>query len=155
MPLIRDYRVQDLNALEALSVEIQDYERQFDPALRTGADCASDYVQELLDIREKQSGRILVAEVDDEVVGMTAFRTDKPIEHERPHVYVSDLVVLPRYRRFGIARALLEAVEAETRSLGIGRILLMVYADNEVARRVYDEYGFEPLEILMVKRVGS
>ncbi len=153
MPLIRDYRAQDLIALEALSVEIQDYERQFDPALRTGADCASDYVQELLHIRERLSGRILIAEVDGEVAGMAAFRPEKPIEHERPHMYVSDLVVFPRYRRFGIARALLDTIETEARSLGIGRILLMVYADNEVARRVYDECGFETLELRMVKRV--
>jgi ribosomal protein S18 acetylase RimI-like enzyme len=152
---IRDYRPADLSTLRALATEIQDFERQFDPALRKGTDCASDYVRELFEIREKQSGRILVAEVDGDVAGMTAFRPDKPIEHERPHVYISDLVVFPRYRRQGVARALIDAVEAEARSQGIDRMLLLVYTGNQAARRAYDECGFEPLEVLMVKRVKA
>ncbi len=148
---IREYRDDDLPALEALAAEIQDYERQFDSNLRPGPAMAQEYAAELLGVCKKYRGRILIADLDDAVAGLIAFRTVKLIENEHPHMYISDLVVFTRYRQRGVGRALLDAAADHARQAGISRISLMVYADNRVARDVYERSGFETHALEMVR----
>jgi len=50
--------------------------------------------------------------------------------------------VVPRRRRRGIARALLDAVVAEARRRTLPSIVLEVATDNEAAAALYAEHGF-------------
>jgi GNAT superfamily N-acetyltransferase len=58
---------------------------------------------------------------------------------------VRDLFVLPRHRRRGVARQLLDAVRAA--AIGDGALRLAVHTEtgNGPALRLYAEYGFTPL----------
>lgn len=59
---------------------------------------------------------------------------------------ISNVAVLPAYRRRGIARQLVEAAIDYARERGARRILLQVRADNEAARRLYLSHGFVTVE---------
>jgi GNAT superfamily N-acetyltransferase len=59
---------------------------------------------------------------------------------------ISNVAVLPAFRRKGIGRALVEASIAHARSRGGGRVLLQVRTDNDGAKRLYEELGFTYLE---------
>jgi len=52
------------------------------------------------------------------------------------------LGVLPRTRRRGVGRALLDAVMAEAGRRRLGSVVLEVAADNAAARRLYSATGF-------------
>ena len=52
------------------------------------------------------------------------------------------LGVLPRMRRLGVGRALLDAVMAEAGRRRLGSVVLEVAADNAAARRLYGATGF-------------
>ena len=60
----------------------------------------------------------------------------------RPLVNVHDLHVVPEFRRRGIGRRLLEAVETRARELGCCRLTLEVQERNRVALELYARFGF-------------
>jgi ribosomal protein S18 acetylase RimI-like enzyme len=62
----------------------------------------------------------------------------------RPLLNIHDLAVAPEARGQGVGRALLAAVEQEARRNGCCRLTLEVRADNRVAQRLYQDFGFEP-----------
>jgi ribosomal-protein-alanine N-acetyltransferase len=57
-------------------------------------------------------------------------------------LHINNLAVLPAYRRQGIASKILNRVFAEGRKVGAGRATLEVRRSNEIARRLYERFGF-------------
>lgn len=60
----------------------------------------------------------------------------------RPLLNVHDLAVVPEHRGKGVGRALLEAVEARALQHGCCRLTLEVQEDNDLARVLYERFGF-------------
>jgi GNAT superfamily N-acetyltransferase len=58
---------------------------------------------------------------------------------------VRDLFVDPRWRRTGVARALLDAVRTTARQRGALRLTLQTEDDNAAALQLYERYGFGPV----------
>jgi GNAT superfamily N-acetyltransferase len=56
--------------------------------------------------------------------------------------HIRGMAVHPEYQGTGVAQALLEAVEAELRNLGCGRVTLDTTAPLERAERFYEKSGF-------------
>src|SRR4029079_2585947 len=57
-------------------------------------------------------------------------------------LHINNLAVLPEYRRQGSASMILNEVFAEGRKVGAGRATLEVRRSNDVARRLYERFGF-------------
>jgi ribosomal protein S18 acetylase RimI-like enzyme len=81
------------------------------------------------------SGFYLVAWEGSEPVGHAHLALTAPPE-------LQDVEVLPEYRRRGIASALTDAAEQETRSRGFDRLRLTVAVDNRPAQAVYERLGY-------------
>jgi GNAT superfamily N-acetyltransferase len=58
---------------------------------------------------------------------------------------VRDLFVDPRWRRIGVARALLDAVRASAQQRGALRLTVQTEDGNATALRLYERYGFGPV----------
>lgn len=57
-------------------------------------------------------------------------------------LHINNLAVLPDRRQHGLGSALLARVLAEAPALGATRAYLEVRQSNDVARRLYERYGF-------------
>jgi GNAT superfamily N-acetyltransferase len=57
--------------------------------------------------------------------------------------WIDDVVVDEKHRSHGYGRAIIEAAESELVRLGVQRLGLNVFGDNDVARRLYERMGFE------------
>jgi ribosomal-protein-alanine N-acetyltransferase len=57
-------------------------------------------------------------------------------------VHINNLAVLPDYRRQGIASRILGRVFEVARRVGAHRATLEVRRSNEIARRLYERFGF-------------
>lgn len=57
-------------------------------------------------------------------------------------IHINNLAVLPAYRRQGVATAILGRIFAEGRRLGAARTTLEVRRSNDIARRLYERFGF-------------
>jgi len=156
--MIRDYDpTQHWEQVKSRVVELQEFERGLEPSLPRGKDMADAYLTFLLDQCSQAAGRVLIAEVDRSVVGFVAVfarvAPEEPDEDQTPYAYISDLVVLPRYRRRGIGRALLEQAEALVVRSGVRILRVGVLAKNASAAKLYRAAGFSDYQLQLVKRL--
>ena len=112
--------------LRACVVELQDFERGLEPTLPKGEAMADRYLAHVLDRCAGGAGRIFVSEENGAVVGFVGVlaRVVPEPDEAQAYAYVSDLVVLPAYRRRGIGSALVNALALCATSLGIETLYL-------------------------------
>lgn len=88
------------------------------------------------------SGQLMLATIDDTVVGCGALRAlpecDYPNACEMKRLYVR-----PGFRRFGLGRQLAQALLDEAKRSGYTSVLLDTLDDMEAARSLYASLGFE------------
>ena len=148
----------DRNELISCIVEMQDFERSIEPLLPAGVDMADPYVELLLNRCSGASGRVFIAEAKQTVVGFVGViarvEPDDPDEEATPYTYISDLVVLPAYRRRGIGTALLRRAEAYARERGMTLLRINVLAKNQVAGQLYRTLGFSDYRVQLCKRLA-
>ncbi|WEX77745.1 GNAT family N-acetyltransferase [Sinorhizobium numidicum] len=87
-----------------------------------------------------ETDTIIVAELEGRIVGIAGLHRHKG---RRQHAAELGMSVHDDYRRRGIGKALLnELVDAADRWLGISRVELTVFTDNEAAIALYRQAGF-------------
>ena len=85
--------------------------------------------------------RVVVAVLEDEVVGLAHLHASPTLEHERPAAKINALVVDESHRGEGVGRALVEAMEAEARARRC--LFLTTAARREDAHAFYRRIGLE------------
>ena len=81
---------------------------------------------------------------------LVAIQDDAPIgyvcavdEHASAVAWVTDLVVMPEFRRKGAASALLTAVQAWALERGVRRLILEMMSKNQGCIRLAQKFGYE------------
>ena len=92
--------------------------------------------QRILDPQHEIRG--LLAEADNELVGLVHYFPHMHTWYANPVCYLNDLFVSPSVRGGGIGRALITAVVDEARQQGWAEVFWHTQQDNTVARRLYD-----------------
>lgn len=95
---------------------------------------------------------VWVVEADGEVVGFAAARISAHWTGQLD-AYLGELVVDPRHRGQGLARRLLEAVEAWARDQGLEHVRIATGAANFRARGLYARAGYVEEDVVVTRRV--
>jgi len=152
---IRPFSEDDRPALRALISELQSYERELESRRLDVDGFADDYLESLLEECQKKSGVILMASLNEELVGfMCVFpmeRLDPQLNEAILMAYISDLMVTASCRRIGVGRMLVVEAEKIAREHGAEMISLNVLARNQLAREFYAVAGFSEYELLLTK----
>ncbi len=90
-------------------------------------------------------GFILVARIDDALVGVAYVSFIWALEHGGRSAWLEELYVVPAERERGVGTALLAAVIAGARAAGCAALDLEVTADHTRAARLYARTGFTAL----------
>lgn len=155
MTTIRPYQPADQAQAERCIIELQDFERAFEPDRVEGKTIAQRYLDYLLTTCQTKTGRLFVAEADGQVVGLVCVWLEREPEFFLTtlagYAYISDLVVLPAYRRRGIGAALLHQAEAYALERGATALRIGVLAKNNAAHAAYHKAGFRDYEISLLK----
>jgi GNAT superfamily N-acetyltransferase len=89
---------------------------------------------------------VYVAEVGVELIGTATALVMPNVTYDcAPTVFLEAVVVAPRYRRQGIARAILQRVLADTNAAGCNKVQLLSHKRHATdgAHRLYTGLGFE------------
>jgi ribosomal protein S18 acetylase RimI-like enzyme len=128
---IRAARESDLPAaLEVIRTAFAEHDGLLDPP--------SSVTRETLDRFRARigAGRLFVAEAGGQIVGCVLCRPEEGC------LYFGRLAVLPAWRGRGIARKLVERVEAEARAQGLARVQLGVRTALPRLRASYERMGY-------------
>ena len=127
---IRDAQARDGAAIAALLGQL---------GYETDAEVVAPRLERLVIVGD----RVVVAELDDQVVGLAHLHASPTIEHERPAAKIGALVVHEAHRGEGIGRALVEAMETEARARRCVLLFLTTAARREAAHAFYVRVGLE------------
>jgi len=89
--------------------------------------------------------RAFLARVDGEAAGICLIAICPASLSLGEFWMVRDVFVDPRWRRTGVARALLDAVRAAAEHQGAVRLTVQTEDDNAGALQLYERYGFAPV----------
>ena len=142
---IRRAAISDVPALVCLNRGVQDMHADAFPE-RFRRDAPEEIVERAVGAMIQAPGSYwLVAEEDHPIAFLSAeFREREEswcfVAHQV--CYLAGIVVAPRFRRRGIARALVGELKREADTRGVTGIELDVWAFNEPARQVFTRLGF-------------
>ena len=149
----------DLNRVRECLIELQDFERRLDPRMPPGVDIVDAYIPQMLERCGKCQGKVLVAEVDGEVVGyvtiLTKVRSEGLEDGDIEYGLVVDLVVREKFRRMGLGQKLLEAAETHAKASEVRWLRVGVLAGNQAAKNIYSSMGFSDLYVEFEKDLTS
>jgi ribosomal protein S18 acetylase RimI-like enzyme len=154
MVLIRQYDATDYSALRACVVELQAWERSFEPVLPAPEAMADPYLAEVFTSCEQSSGRIFLAHEDGAVVGFVcvlAKMLSSADDLVGSYAYISDLVVRAAHRRRGVGRKLVARAESFARECGAKQLRVGVLVRNEASHAFYRAGGFRDYTVQLVK----
>lgn len=158
---IRDAVPADRPALVGMMQALQDLEVPMHPSRVPGPVMADQHLAYLEALAASTRGRVLVAVDGDEPVGFAICCVESEDAADchvkagwREYGLLTDLFVSPRYRRKGIARALVAAVEEHVRRLGLQVLRLHYLQSNREAVDFYQRAGYRPYEVVAEKSLA-
>ncbi len=154
---IRKATAADLAAIGALGAKLMWLHHQFDPRrfFEAPPDSERGYASYLSTLLDKANIVILVAEIEEKIVGYT-YAGVEAIDYmslRGPAGILYDIAVDASYLRHGIASLLLEATTAALRDRGAPQMLLSTAVQNESAQRLFERAGFRRTMIEMTKEL--
>jgi len=99
------------------------------------------------------ASRLLVAEHNQEAVGLIGTHVVPRLDGDGLSCRITDLVVLARVRRRGVAAALVAAADAEARRLGAPRLDLSSRDSRTDAHAFYTALGFQTRSRTFTRRL--
>jgi ribosomal protein S18 acetylase RimI-like enzyme len=120
--------------LQIMSRSFEEYRERLEPP--TGA-----LTETVDDVRTAMTqGGVLLADVDGEAVGTARYQI------RGKYLYAERVGVLPDYRRCGVGRALMQALEDRARALTLLEVRLGVRASLPSNLRFYENLGYHVIE---------
>ena len=145
------YSPSESESVDQLFLELQLHEHQFDNLKSTKSENATKYKDELLKSVKNQHGELLLAKIDNKVVGLVGWHLEEEYEFDEPYGYISDIVVSKEYRGQGIGKQLLEKAVDHIKEIGVKRIHIGVLLGNTETKEFYEKAGFKPYSIELTK----
>jgi len=141
--------MRNLTVRQATSRDITGIICVFQTVYLQDEDWARQAIEQLLDL---QNYTILVAELNDTVVGFIDYYVLPSIWEKWDEATINYLFVHKNYQGRGIGAALLEEVIKQTDKMGIGELHVGTEKDNTRALGLYRKHGFTK-EYLLLERV--
>jgi ribosomal protein S18 acetylase RimI-like enzyme len=159
MPRIRNYRPEDWDSFLALDLETGLGTLRLSP--QEEKDAFEARWPEVLKTTwgwtdagpTKDKSLLLVLEEGDAYAGHLWLREEVDGLSGATRLWVLTVAIVAKYRSRGWGRLLMERAVEEAKGRKLGSVGLSVAADNVVARKLYEEMGFEATRLSMFKRL--
>lgn len=159
MPQLRRYRESDWASFLALDIETglatlryaSDAERE---AFRARWETVlRDHYKWTVDGPTADKAVLYVLDDDGHYAGHLWLTEQADVRTGIGRLWVTTMAIAQKYRSRGWGRLLVEKTEEEARARGLTGLGLSVDAENVVARKLYEEMGFETVRLRMIKNL--
>ncbi|MBL0154204.1 MAG: GNAT family N-acetyltransferase [Chitinophagaceae bacterium] len=132
----------DIDILLGFEQGIVEAERPFNDPLKEG----EIHYYDLIGLIRSDTAEVLVAVVDDEIVGSgyAKIRPAEPFQKFTEYAYLGFMYVKPAFRGKGINQKVLLALMDWAKSKKLTEVRLDVYDENLIAKNAYLKAGFKP-----------
>ncbi len=146
---IRPAHPADLNALAQMWSAFMREQAALDPRATPSKDADERGRTTLRDAIGSLSAVVLVAEADGKPVGFVAGHTSapSPVYAGSVEAQLTELYVVPKYRRAGLAGRLMDAAVEWARERRLSRVRFDVLAANAPSRAVWEGRGMQPISV--------
>jgi ribosomal protein S18 acetylase RimI-like enzyme len=150
---LRPARAKDVPALVPLLLRLKRLNEEFDPLLKVRDDAEAQARAILTAQLDDPKSVVLAAEGvgpdKDKVVGFVrAVVRERPFYTPEFEGVITDIYLLPLYRRHGVGEYLLKEISNALKAKGAGVVVAEFPAQNEIAIRFYAKRGFRPIQLL-------
>ncbi|CAM3610701.1 GNAT family N-acetyltransferase [Elizabethkingia occulta] len=142
----------DLPALLEFEQGVVTAERPYNPTLIEG----EIHYYNLNSLIDSENAALIVAEDEENIIasGYALIKsTEKDYYNFDRYAYLGFMYVKPEYRGKGVNKLILDELTNWSRDQGVSEIRLEVYSDNVPAVKAYEKAAFEPLILLMRKKI--
>ena len=140
----------EIETLLSFEKGIVESERPFDDTLKDD----EIHYYDLIELIRAKNAEVLVAEVNNEIVGSGYAKTlpAEPYLKYTEYAYLGFMYVKPAFRGLGINQKILHELMNWVRSQNVTEVRLKVYDENTIAKNAYLKAGFKPslLEMRLV-----
>ncbi len=155
---LRPARAADVPALVPLLLRLKRLNEEFDPLLKVRDDAEARARTILTAQLDDPKSVLLAAEGvgpdKDKVVGFVrASVRERPFYTPEFEGVITDIYLLPLYRRHGVGEYLLKEVSSALKAKGAGVVVAEFPAQNEIAIRFYAKRGFRPIQLLHARQL--
>lgn len=96
----------------------------------------------VLGMASHPSAFLFFAEYKERLVGLATCFAGFSTFYAKKFINIHDLIVMPEYRRSGIAEKILLGIEKQAKIMGCCKLTLEVRTDNAKAMGLYKKFGF-------------
>jgi ribosomal protein S18 acetylase RimI-like enzyme len=122
----------------------------------TQASFVSSYEQALLNIHSDPNSELLVATIDEKVVGCLQLTVIAGLSYRgASRCQIEDVRVLDKFRACGIGTILLDEAEDRAKLRGCKVLQLLVHSERVDAQRFYRHCGFDSVHLGFRKSIGA
>jgi GNAT superfamily N-acetyltransferase len=142
---VRNAKLKDVKAIARLNFELMKHVGKYDKIFKM----RKNPLPIMEEWRRKgvynPRHKLMVAEDNGKVIGyINAFIKTRPKIYEVTKVgFISDVYVIPEYRKQGVSKLLMEPVLKWLKSKKLKYVHLFAVTENEVALKVWRKYGFK------------
>ena len=147
--MIREARIEDIEAIHDLIVELAIYEREPDAVTAT----VDDIKKSLFD--QNPVANCLVSEIDNKIVGIAIWFLNYSTWLGKPGIYLEDLYVKPEFRGKGIGLGLMRSLAKICVENGYERFQWWVLDWNKPSIKFYKSIGAEAMDEWTVYRLSG
>ena len=147
--MIREARIEDIEAIHDLIVELAIYEREPDAVTAT----VDDIKKSLFD--QNPVANCLVSEIDNKIVGIAIWFLNYSTWLGKPGIYLEDLYVKPEFRGKGIGLGLMRSLAKICVENGYERFQWWVLDWNEPSIKFYKSIGADAMDEWTVYRLSG
>ncbi len=143
---IRKARLEDIDRIVELWMEMMSDHQRFDPRLVLAANASAEYRKYASYYIAHADSSVYVAELSNkEVVGycLAFISQNLPMFEPETYGFISDLVVTEKQKRQGIGAALISQVKQWFQRQAVKNIQLQVYSHNTAGKQFWKKIGFE------------
>ncbi|MEM0127629.1 MAG: GNAT family N-acetyltransferase [Thermoplasmatales archaeon] len=151
---IRELREEDLKDVANLVVRLKRFNSEHDPLFIVTEDVEKRVLEYLSSAIRLDTRDVLVADADGKIAGMIMGEIiERHFYEPLKELMVTEIYILPEYRKAGLGRKLMDALIEKEKSKGCGMITVEFPTENLLAHKFYSSQGMRSIVSVYGKKI--